>query len=132
MQFSSAIVLAALWGALAFPLYTIAVAYVNDYADPSDYVTVSSGLLLMYGVGATAGPIIASFLMTEKSGGGLFAFSAIVHLGLVVLVVARFLRRRRFAEQQIAFGDALSAAQTTSQIYEEEIQEQHKIDVEVK
>lgn len=56
----SAIILGAFWGALAFPLYTIAVAYTNDYADTSDYVTVSGGLLLTYGIGATIGPFIAS------------------------------------------------------------------------
>ena len=124
LQFWSANLLAALWGALAFPLYTIAVAYTNDYADPSEYVTVSGGLLLMYGIGATVGPFIASSLMTEDNSGGLFAFSAIVHLALVVFVTVRFLRGRSVAEQQIAFADALSVAQTTSQVYEEEIQQQ--------
>lgn len=123
LQFWSAIVLALLWGALAFPLYTIAVAYANDYADPSEYVTVSAGLLLMYGLGATAGPFVASALMTEQNSGGLFAFSATVHFALVVFVAVRVLRGSSVAEQQIAFGDALSAAQTKSQVYEEEIQQ---------
>lgn len=128
LQFLSANVLAAFWGALAFPLYAIAVAYANDYADPSDYVTVSSGLLLMYGIGATAGPFIASALMTQSDIGGLFAFSALVHLALVVFVTVRFLRGRRAARRQIAFGDALSAARTTSQVYEEGIQQQSEIE----
>jgi MFS family permease len=124
LQFWSANVLALLWGALAFPLYTIAVAYANDYADPSEYVTVSAGLLLMYGLGATAGPFVASALMTEQNSGGLFAFSATVHFALVVFVAVRVFRGSSVAEQQIAFGDALSAAQTKSQVYEEEIQQQ--------
>jgi len=123
LQFWSANGLALLWGALAFPLYTIAVAYANDYADPSEYVTVSGGLLLMYGLGATVGPFVASALMTDQNSGGLFAFSAGVHIALVVFVAVRFFRSPSVAEQQIAFGDALSAAQTKSQVYEEEIQQ---------
>ncbi len=124
----SAIVLAAIWGALAFPLYTIAVAYTNDYADASDYVNISSGLLLTYGIGATIGPFIASILMTTSGSGGLFAFSAVVHLSLVVFVAVRYFKSHSVAEQQIAFGDALSSAQTASQVYEEEVQQQSESD----
>lgn len=132
LQFTSAIVLAMLWGAFAFPLYTIAVAYANDYAHPSEYVTVSSSLLLMYGIGATVGPFIASSLMAEDNNGALFAFSSVVHLALIVFVTVRFLRGRSIAKHQIAFGDALSSAQTTSQVFEEEIQQQSELDAEVK
>ena len=124
LEFWSAIVLAALWGTLAFPLYAIAVAYANDFAGPSEYVTVSSGLLLVYGLGAIAGPFIASILMTYIGSGGLFGFSAFVHMALVVFVGIRFISSRTVAKQPIAFGDALSSARTTSQIYEEEIQQQ--------
>jgi len=124
LQFWSALVLGALWGALAFPLYTIAVAYTNDFADPSEYVTVSSGLLLVYGFGAIAGPFVASLLMTHVNSGSLFSFSAFVHVALVVFVGIRFISSRNVADQPIAFGDALSAAQTSSQVFEEEIQQQ--------
>ena len=41
--------LGAAWGMFAFPIYAIAVAHANDYADADDYVMVSSGLLLMFG-----------------------------------------------------------------------------------
>jgi MFS family permease len=129
LQFASAIVLAMLWGTFAFPLYTIAVAYANDYADPSEYVTVSSGLLLMYGIGATVGPFVASSLMAEDNIGGLFGFSAFVHLALILFVTIRFMRDRSIATHQIAFGDALSAAQTASPVFEEDIQQQDELDV---
>ncbi len=122
LDFMSANILAACWGALAFPLYTIAVAYANDYADPGEYVTVSSGLLLMYGIGAIIGPFLASGLMTLEGARGLFMYTAAVHLLLVVYVAGRFFRRRTHARRQVAFGDALSAAQTASQVFEEEIQ----------
>lgn len=128
LKFLTANLLGVFWGALAFPLYTIAVAYSNDFADPGEYVTVSSGLLLMYGIGATIGPFLASTLMTWKDAGGLFLFTSFTHAMLVAYVAIRFVRRRNHAEQQIAFGDALSAAQTASQVYEEEILPQLSVD----
>jgi MFS family permease len=124
LNFVSTILLGALWGALAFPLYTIAVAYTNDFADPGEFVTVSGGLLLMYGVGATIGPFVASTLMIWQAPGGLFLFTAMAHVTLTVYVTIRFLRRRTHASRQIAFGDALSAAQTASQVFEEDVQPQ--------
>ena len=128
LQFATANLLAIFWGAFAFPLYTIAVAYTNDFADASEYVMVSSGLLLMYGIGATIGPFIASLVMTESNSGGLFAYAAAMHLALIAFVGVRFVRSRSVAEEQIAFGDALSAAQTASQVYEEEELQQTESD----
>ncbi|MGB5470440.1 MAG: hypothetical protein WBM64_08500, partial [Woeseiaceae bacterium] len=102
----------------------LAVAYANDFAEAGEYVMVSSGLLLMYGIGATIGPFAASAVMTLQGTGSLFLFTALVHVALVAYVMIRFMRRRTQATQQIAFSDALSAAQTASQVFEEDIHPQ--------
>lgn len=113
----------ALWGAIAFPLYAISVALANDYAEPDEYVMVSSGLLLMYGVGAVLGPFVASAIMTLTDASGLFVFTGVMHLAMSIFIVQRMLRgESRPEEQHIAFGDALATAVTASQVYEEEIQ----------
>ena len=117
----TALLLIALWGAMAFPLYTVAVAYANDYADPAEFVKVSGGLLFVYGIGAIAGPIIASIFMDWQGKGALFLFTSIIHVLLIIVVAIRFLLERSQAEQPVHFGDALSAAQTASQVYEEEM-----------
>jgi 1,4-dihydroxy-2-naphthoate octaprenyltransferase len=53
--------LAALYGAFSLTIYSLCVvAHVNDIADYERFVEVASGTLLMYGIGATAGPLIAS------------------------------------------------------------------------
>lgn len=114
-------VLGALWGALAFPLYTIAVAHANDYADPSEYVNVSSGLLLMYGIGATVGPFIASTMMTAISSRLLFGFSFAVHTLLAGFALYRYFVRSTPGDTPMEFGDAFAATQTASPVYEEEI-----------
>lgn len=111
------------WGAIAFPLYAISVAHANDYVDADDYVMVSSGLLLLYGVGAIVGPFAASALMTVTDASGLYTFTGLVHLAMAGFVVHRMLRRESAPDDQhIAFSDALATAHTASQVYEEEIQ----------
>ena len=124
LDFGWAILLAAVWGGFAFPVYSIAVAYANDYADPAEYVSMSAGLLLVYGLGAIAGPFIASALITLHDASGLYWFAAVAHLSLVAFMVYRYLKEGNQAEEPIAFGDALSAAHTKSQVYEEELGDQ--------
>jgi MFS family permease len=114
-------VLGACWGAAAFPLYTIAVAHTNDYAEPSQYVAVSGGLLLMYGLGATFGPVIAATFLTLTNTGMLFLYCMIVHLLLVAFVLYRRLVQRAPSEHPVPFADALAATQTASPVYEDEI-----------
>ncbi|HKX57027.1 MAG TPA: MFS transporter, partial [Xanthomonadales bacterium] len=69
---TSLVLLSAAWGATAFPLYSIAVAHSNDYAEPGEYVMVSSGLLLMYGIGAIIGPFLAGAGMSIFSKSSLY------------------------------------------------------------
>lgn len=114
----------AVWGALAFPLYAITVAHANDFAEPDDFVMVSSGLLLMYGTGAVIGPFLASALMQAHSASGLFAFAGIAHFLISLYILVRMFRRRSApSEDQIPFGDALASTHTASAVYEEEVQQ---------
>jgi MFS family permease len=122
ISFVAVNLLGAAWGALAFPLYTISVAYANDHAESHEYVTVSSGLLLMYGMGATIGPFIASALMTVREAGYLFVFAAISHGLLAIYILFRTTQSDvSEIDDPITFSDALAATQTASHIYEEEI-----------
>lgn len=115
------------WGALAFPLYSLSVAQANDRADPGTLVTISSGLLLMYGAGAVVGPLVSSGIMTRFGPGSLFLFAAIMHLGLAVYVIARRQRESEVAlEEHTDFSDALTSSLTASQVYEEEIESENQ------
>jgi MFS family permease len=121
LDFPTIALLGAAWGAFAFPLYAISVAHTNDHADPSEYVMVSSGLLLMYGLGAIGGPFLASLFMTFAGKTGLYWFTALVHTLLVLFMTQRILLRKSApAEQHVDFNDALAATQTVSAVYEEE------------
>jgi MFS family permease len=117
------IALAALWGAMAFPLYSIAVAHANDRAEVGNFVMVSAGLLMMYGIGAILGPFVASAMMTYGSPGSLFLFTGSVHLLLAIYVVSRLFFKAQPAEvDHKPFSEALASTQTRSQIYEDELE----------
>lgn len=116
------VLLGGFWGAAAFPLYSISIAHSNDHAGPDEFVVVSSGLLLMYGIGAVIGPIVASILMQLLGPAGLYLFTGSVHVLLLGYLFLRRLRREAApAEEQQAFADALTAAHTRSQVYEQEM-----------
>jgi len=123
------ILLGAVWGFCAFPMYAIAIAYTNDYTEASDYVMVSSGLLLLFGAGAVLGPFFASTFITYLGGVGLYVWTGAIHLILGLYILQRIFRRESApTDHHIAFGDALATAQTASQVYEEEIQYQEDQD----
>jgi MFS family permease len=110
-----------IWGALAFPVYSISAAHANDRATPETYIMMSSGLLLMYGLGAVIGPIVASAFMAWLTERALFLFAALAHLSLATYVMLRSLRRDPVKpSEHTDFSDALASVVTASTIYEEE------------
>ena len=115
----SLMLLGTLWGGMAFPLYSVAVALTNDHVGHAKYVKVSSGLLLLYGIGAVAGPLLAALVMSALGPGGLYLFSGAVHLSLFGYVGIRTLKRVPVqTELRSDFGEALASAQTASDVYE--------------
>jgi len=116
------LLMSAAWGAVAFPVYAISVANANDNAGPGEYVMVSSGLLLMYGLGAIVGPFLAPMLMHLVGPGGLYLFAAGIHFALLGYTLFRIKRRTRPSEEEhLPFSDSLASTQTASQYYEEEL-----------
>ncbi|MBT8061811.1 MAG: MFS transporter [Xanthomonadales bacterium] len=108
------------FGMMAYPVYSISVAHANDRANPEAYVRLSSALLLMYGIGAITGPLLASLIMSVSGSGGLFAYSALVHVMLAGYLLFARQRRRSTVQHQREFSDSLTSALTSSQVYEDE------------
>ena len=65
-----------LFGAALFPIYALNVAHANDMADPEEFVKVSSGLLIVYGVGNIIGPQLSGRLMDSVGPSGFFVAAA--------------------------------------------------------
>ncbi|ENR90829.1 hypothetical protein C981_00553 [Brucella abortus 78/32] len=68
-----------LFGSVVFPIYSLNVAHANDYADASEFVKISGGLLIVYGVGSVLGPAISGPLMDVIGANGFFATMAIAY-----------------------------------------------------
>lgn len=73
--------LISLYGAMSYTLYSIIVAHANDYAASDQFVTVSGGLLLLYGIGTIVGPLLGGVAMAYDPY-LLFAVTAAAHIGV--------------------------------------------------
>ncbi|MCB5203891.1 MFS transporter [Neorhizobium sp. T786] len=87
------IILVAIYGAAANALYPIAVAHANDHASSEDFVKVSGGLLLLFGIGTIIGPTLGGPVMTWLGPHALFSVTALAHI--LVTAYAIFRSRRR-------------------------------------
>lgn len=90
---NSLIFLGIVYGGLAFTVYGLSVAHVNDLIDPSRVLEVTGGLLLLHGVGATVGPTLGGGLMDLLGAESLMLYFASVLL-LLALAVWRYARTR--------------------------------------
>ncbi len=83
---------AGLFGGTIVPAYSVVMAHMNDSVDPGEFVVASGGLLIMQGLGATVGPIIAGFAM-EASPQGLAYMLIATQLLLATWGIYRTTRR---------------------------------------
>jgi MFS family permease len=77
------------YGGSAFTLYPLCVANANDHEDSSRFMQTASGLLLVYGIGAAAGPLVAGALLQALGAQVLPLFLAAIQLALAAFVAAR-------------------------------------------
>ena len=71
---------AVLYGGMALPIFSLTLAYVNDYIPKEKFVAAGAGMQLIFGVGAMIGPIFCSILMTKFGTNGFFVHLLSFHL----------------------------------------------------
>lgn len=94
----------ALFGGACFALYPLCVAHTNDHLQPSQRVGATGGLVLVYSLGAAAGPVPAALFMDFGKPKSLFLFLALCAAVVIVFACYRLLvappvpgeRQRRF------------------------------------
>ncbi len=82
----------ALYGFFAMQIFGLCAAHANDRAEPHEFVAISGGLLLIYGLGSILGPSVAPIFMTEFGPEALFVYTAGVHASLVLYTIIRSIR----------------------------------------
>lgn len=76
-------------GAAIFTMYPLLLAHANDHAPPELHVLTSGGLLLVFGVGAIIGPLIAGVAMETIGIHALFLITAVAHVSIAVYALWR-------------------------------------------
>ena len=84
---------AVIFGAAAMCIFGLCAAYANDHAEASEFVAVSGGLLLIFGLGSIGGPLLAAVVMSATTPSALFAYTAVIHLALFGFGLYRMTRR---------------------------------------
>jgi MFS family permease len=103
--------LAAPFGGLGFPLYALCNAHTNDHLQSEERVEAGSGLLLVYGIGASLGPLSAAQAMEWLGPRGLYLFAALVSTVVGLFALWRMTRRPPLPSE--AQGPYVAVAQTT-------------------
>lgn len=111
LGFVSMTLTAFLYGGLLFPLYALSVAHANDQLAPEQMLEASRGLLLVYGIGAIAGPAAAGMAISLLGPMGLPLYSA----GFLLLLSGFGLYRmtRRPAPPTEEQGEFVAMVRTT-------------------
>ena len=94
-QFEMLLVSAFFIGGLSNPLYSLLIAYTNDYLEHDDMAAASGGLVFINGLGAITGPLIMGWLMEDAVLGprGFFAFIAVLLAALATYAAYRATQR---------------------------------------
>jgi MFS family permease len=90
-------------GGVANPLYSLIIAYTNDFLQPADMAAASGGLLFINGLGAMLGPLAIGALMQRVGANAYFGYVGVLFALIAVYALWRSTRRA-----------APSAAETSS------------------
>ncbi len=86
---SSVFLMGFLFGIFTMPVFSLSAAHANDFADPDFVVELSAALMFLYGIGAIASPLMASYLIQNYGPGAMFGMISVAHLGLVLFGLFR-------------------------------------------
>jgi MFS family permease len=104
------VLIGAICGGVSNPLYSLLLAYVNDYLDTTDMAAASAGLLFINGLGAISGPIITGWMMERVGPSGFFLFMGILFGMLAAYAAWRMTQRRDTPEATSGFTPVSPAA----------------------
>tara|TARA_B100000427_G_scaffold326872_1_gene336337 strand:+ start:117 stop:1430 length:1314 start_codon:yes stop_codon:yes gene_type:complete len=82
-----------LYAGMSLPLFSLNLAYVNDFLPKEKFVSAGAGLQLIFGMSAMFAPFLCSFFMSSLGPNGLFLFLFIFQILIVLFGVYRMTRR---------------------------------------
>lgn len=76
-------------GGFSNPLYSLLIAYTNDYLDTEDMAAASGGLIFLNGVGASGSAILAGWMMSSFGANSFFVYLAALLSSIAIYAVYR-------------------------------------------
>lgn len=92
-NFQALLVAGFIIGGTSNPLYSLLIAYTNDFLEHDDMAAASGGLIFINGLGAIVGPIVTGWLMGAVGPAGFFAYIGFLMVGLAVYAAYRMTQR---------------------------------------
>ena len=96
------VVLMTVAGGMAFPLYSLSNAHLNDYLADGTRVAAGARMVLVNGMGAIAGPVVVAATIDASGPVALFAVLATAYVVMAVFALYRIARRAPVAEDERA------------------------------
>jgi MFS family permease len=81
------------YAGFALPMFTLNLAYVNDFIDKERFVAAGAGLQIIFGIGAMGGPFLCSVFMDKYGANGFFIFLAVFHILVGIFGLYRMTKR---------------------------------------
>ncbi len=92
-DFNILLIAAFIIGGTSNPLYSLFLAYTNDFLEHEDMAAASGGMVFINGLGAISGPIITGWLMSNLGSGAFFGVIAALLLAIAVYAAFRMTQR---------------------------------------
>jgi len=87
-------ILVALFAGFSLPLFSLNLAYINDFLQQEKFVAAGAGLNIIFGIGGILGPALCSVVMLKLGANGFFMYMSIIHLIIGVFGIFRVTRRK--------------------------------------
>ena len=82
-----------IYAGFALPMFTLNLAYVNDFIEKEKFVAAGAGMQIIFGIGAMGGPFLCSIFMSNYGSNGFFIFLGIFHLIIGLFGMYRITKR---------------------------------------
>ena len=92
-DFNLILVAAFLMGSTSNPLYSLLLAYTNDFLDHEDMAAGSGGMIFLNGLGAVSGPLITGWMMSVFGASGFYMLIGVLFTMLATYAVYRATQR---------------------------------------
>ena len=108
--FGAMLIVAFIIGGTSNPLYSLLIAYTNDYLEADDMAAACGGLIFINGVGAISGPLIIGWVMDQYGPEFFFMVIAVLMLTMAAYAGFRMTQRTRVGIDDGAYAPVMPNA----------------------